>query len=71
MATLEDHINRILDEAGECLTAVEITLRLDAEMSGSPKRYTISEIVLCAEQIPNLRRSGNRYCRKPKDASQG
>jgi len=30
MARLENHIERILGEARECLTAVEITLRLNA-----------------------------------------
>jgi hypothetical protein len=34
MAILENHIDRILGE-GECLTAVEITLRLDEEFGGN------------------------------------
>jgi hypothetical protein len=39
MARLENHIDRILGEAGECLTAVEITLRLNAEF-GDREPYT-------------------------------
>jgi hypothetical protein len=46
MASLEAHIDRILAEAG-CLTAVEITLRLNAEFSSNP--YTITEVVACAD----------------------
>jgi hypothetical protein len=63
MASLENHINRLL-EKGECLTAVEITLRLDAEL-GSSNAYTISEVVRCADNMPNLVKSGKEYCRLP------
>ena len=62
MASLEAQIDRILAEAG-ALTAVEITLRLNAEFSNNP--YTITEVVACADRMPNLLRSGKEYCRKP------
>lgn len=61
MASLENHINRLL-EKGECLTAVEIALRLNAEL-GSNNPHTISEVVRCADKMPNLVRSGKEYCR--------
>lgn len=63
MASLANHIDRILS-AGECLTAVEITLRLDTEL-GSGNPYTISEVVRCADNMPNLAKSGKEYCRRP------
>jgi hypothetical protein len=63
MASLENHINRVLEKGG-CLTAVEITLRLDAEL-GINNSYTISEVVKCADRMPNLVRSGKEYCRLP------
>ncbi len=63
MAPLTNHIDRILG-VGECLTAVEITLRLNAEL-GSGNPYTISEVVRCADKMPNLVRSGKEYCRLP------
>ena len=62
MASLANHIDRILS-SGESLTAVEIFLRLDAERS-SPKPFTISEIAMCADRMPNLVRSGKQYCRR-------
>ena len=64
MSILADRINRILGEKDECLTAVEITLRLNAEFSESKNPYRISEIVGCADKMPNLSRSGREYCRK-------
>jgi hypothetical protein len=48
MPRLEDHIDRILGDARECLTAVEITLRLNAEF-GDSEAYTITEVVACAD----------------------
>ena len=62
MASLANHIDRIL-KSGECLSAVEIFLRLDTEHS-SPKPFTITEIVMCADKMPNLLRSGKEYCRE-------
>ena len=48
---------------GECLTAVGVTLRLNAEVeSGNP--YQIAEIVACANRMPTLLKSGKEYCRK-------
>lgn len=61
MPRLEKHIERILGEAGECLTAAENTLRLNAEF-GDSNPYTITEIVACADKMPNLRREGKKYC---------
>jgi hypothetical protein len=63
MATLASHIDRILS-TGEWLTAVEIALRLDAEL-GINNSYTISEVVMCADNMPSLVRSGKEYCRLP------
>jgi len=60
MTTLENHIDRILS-GGECLTAVEITLRLNAEFSTSSNPYTIYEIVKCADKMPDVYRSGKEY----------
>ena len=68
MPTLTDHIDRILS-AGECLTAVEISLRLDAEMPNSPHQFTMSEIARCADQMPNLIRAGKEYSRMPVDTN--
>ena len=62
MASLANHIDRILSE-GECLTAVEITLRLNEEFSGSRNPYKIFEIVACADKMPNVLKSGKQYCR--------
>jgi hypothetical protein len=64
MASLENHIARILGEARECLTAVEITLRLNAESASSSNPYAITEIVACADKMPTLRRDGKKYCRE-------
>jgi hypothetical protein len=63
MASLENHIDRILT-SGECLTAVEITLRLDAEL-GSSNPYTISDVVRCADKMSNVVKSGKQYCLEP------
>jgi len=62
MASLENHIDRILT-SGECLTAVEITLRLDAELGSNP--HTISGVVRCADSMTSLVKSGKQYCRLP------
>jgi hypothetical protein len=62
MPRLESHIERILGEARECLTAVEITLLLNAEF-GDSNPYTITEIVACADKMPDLRKDGKKYCR--------
>jgi hypothetical protein len=72
MARLEDHIERILGEAGECLTAVEITLRLNGEVPGSRNPYTITEIVACAIRCRIYARMESRIvsARMPFDASQ-
>ena len=70
MPSLENHITRILGEAKECLTAVEITVRLNAEFGGKDTPHTITEIEACADKMPNLRKSEKKYCRKPEDASQ-
>jgi hypothetical protein len=63
MPALATLINRILGEKGECLTAVEITLRLNAKHD-SRNPYLIAEVVECAEKMPNLYKSGKEYCRK-------
>jgi hypothetical protein len=62
MARLEDHIDRILGESWECLTTVEITLRLNTDF-GDSEPYTPAEIEACADKMPNLRREGKKYCR--------
>jgi hypothetical protein len=61
MASLANHIDRWLS-SGECLTALGITFRLNAEFSTSP--YRIPEVVACAEKMPNLHKSGKEYCRR-------
>jgi hypothetical protein len=61
MASLEDHIGRILGESNVPLTAVEITLLLNAEFIGN--HYKISEIVASMDKMPNVYRSGKEYCR--------
>jgi hypothetical protein len=65
MATLANHIDRILSTE-RSLTAVEITLRLNAEL-GSGNPYTISEVVRCADNMPNLVKSGKEYCFLPSE----
>jgi hypothetical protein len=58
---LEDHIERILGKAGDCLTAAEITLRLNGEFrQGEPN--TPAEIEACADKVSNLAREGKKYC---------
>jgi hypothetical protein len=64
MASLAEHIERILRESGESLTAVEITSRLNSEFSQIRNPYQIKEIVACAERMPNLDRAGKEYCIK-------
>jgi hypothetical protein len=56
---LENHVERILGESGGCFTAVEITLRLNAEF----EPYTPAEIEACADKMPDLRKEGKKYCR--------
>jgi hypothetical protein len=63
MASLMNKIDRIL-RSGERLTAVEVTLRLNAELSYS-NSYTISEVVRCLETMPNLAKSGKEYSYVP------
>jgi len=66
MTNLKAKIDRVIAQAGGCLTAVEITLRLNGEIGDSPNPYTISEIVSCADSMSNLHRFGKEYCkRKP------
>jgi len=60
MASLESHIGRILGESSAPLTAVEITLLLNAEFSGN--HYTNAEIVACVDRMPKVYRSGKEYC---------
>jgi len=55
MARLEDHIEKILGKAGDCLTAAEIRLRLNREL-GDSEPYTPAEIEACADKMPNLRK---------------
>jgi hypothetical protein len=64
MTNLRAKIDRIIADAGGCLTAVEITLRLNAEIGGSLDKYTISEVVACADSMSNLHRFGKEYCQK-------
>jgi hypothetical protein len=66
MTNLKAKIDRIVAEAGGRLTAVEITLRLNAEISDNLHPYTISEIVSCADSMSNLQRFGKEYCRKER-----
>jgi hypothetical protein len=63
VARLENHIERILGESGGCFTAVEITLRLNAEF-GDSDPYTPAEIEACADKMPNLHKEGKKYCRE-------
>lgn len=63
MTSLGNHINRLLSVV-ECLTAVELTLRLDAEL-GSSNHYTLSDVVRCADSMVSLVKSGKEYCRVP------
>lgn len=64
MTSLRAKIDRIVTEAGGCLTAVEITLRLNGEISDNLHPYTISEIVSCADSMSNLHRFGKEYCQR-------
>jgi hypothetical protein len=62
VSSLAKHIERILRESGEFLTAVEITSRLNSEFTEIRNPYLIKEIVSCAEQMPNLYKAGKEYC---------
>jgi hypothetical protein len=66
MPSLENHITRILGEAREDLTAVEIAGRLNAEGGA----YTEGEIATRADKMSNLSKRGEKYHRNPEDASQ-
>jgi hypothetical protein len=70
MPSLKNHITRILGEARGCLTSAEIAQRLNTEFGRTGTPYTTAEIEGCAAKMPNLRKSGKKYCRKPEDASQ-
>ena len=63
MPSLENHIDRILGEARECLTAEEITDRLNQEGGRRADPYTAGEIRGKLDAMPNIRRPGKKYCR--------
>ncbi len=63
VASLMNKIDRIL-RSGKRLTAVEITLRVNAGLSHS-NSYTISEVVRCLETMPNPAKSGKEYSYVP------
>lgn len=69
MPRLESHITRILGAARECLTAAEITDRLNDEV-GRSDAYRVGEIVALLGKMPNIYAKGEKYCRKAEDASQ-
>ena len=69
MPRLESHITRILGESRECLTAAEITDRLNHEV-GRNDAYRVGEILGVLQKMPNVYAKGEKYCRKPEDASQ-
>ena len=68
MPTLENHIDRILGEARECLTPPEIADRLNSEPSGG--NYTGAEIKGRLDKMRTVYAKGDKYCRKAEDASQ-
>jgi hypothetical protein len=68
MPSLANHIRRTLAEAQECLAADEIAERLNREFPGTV--YTESEIQGKLVIMPNVRKSGTKYCLKPEDDSQ-
>jgi hypothetical protein len=70
MPSLENHIDRTLGEARECLTAQEITDRLNQEGGRMASPYTVGEIQGKLDAMPNIRKAGKKYCRKREDASQ-
>ena len=67
MASLANDIDRLLS-AGESLTAVEISLRMNTEFSGGSNPYEIFEVVACvvacADEMPNVYKAGKEYCRE-------
>jgi hypothetical protein len=70
MQNLEDEITRILDEARESLTSVEITVRLDRNLGSLKTPYSICEIEWCAHKMPNVAKSDKKYYLKAEDAGQ-
>jgi hypothetical protein len=72
MASHEDHIARTIAEARECLTAAEITHRLNAEFAGGHVDTPYKEGVVrgLLERMPNIYTKGDKYCLKREDASQ-
>ncbi len=70
MPRLENHIDRTLGEARECLTAQEITDRLNQEVGKSEGPYSVGEIEAKLDAMPNIRKAGKKYCRRREDASQ-
>jgi hypothetical protein len=76
MASHEDHIARIIADARECLTAAEITHRLNAELNAEfpggrvDTPYKEIEVKGRLEKMPNIYTKGDKYCLKREDASQ-
>ena len=70
MPSLENHILRTLAEARECLTAEEITARLNQEGGKQDDPYMVGEIHGKLDTMPSIRKVGKKYCRKHEDDSQ-
>jgi len=69
MPSLENDITRILSQARKGLTPAEIADRINSEprVAGN---YTEREIRGWLEGMPNVYAEGEKYHRKPEDASQ-
>jgi hypothetical protein len=68
--SLGDEITRILDEARESLTSVEITVRLNRDVGSLKIPYSVSEIEWRAHKMPNVAESDKKYYLKGEDAGQ-
>jgi hypothetical protein len=70
MPSLGNEITRILDEARESLTSVEITVRLNRDFGSLKIPYSISEIEWCAHKMPNVAKSDKKYYLKGEEVGQ-
>ena len=70
MTSLENQISGILGEAKECLTLVEITIRLNTDFGSLKIPYSVVEVQRCADRMRNVVKLDSKYCLRPADADQ-
>jgi hypothetical protein len=52
------------------LSRVEIAIRLNTNLGTLKIPYSVIEVQRCVDRMPNITKSGNKYCIRSQDAGQ-